>query len=67
MKEKLPYSLHAGASPTIFKFAERLRRNMTDSEKKLWGFLKQKPNGFKFRRQHPFGIYILDFYCHQMQ
>jgi len=67
MKEKLPYSLHVGASPTIFKFAERLRKNMTTSERKLWDFLRHKPNGFKFRRQHPFGIYILDFYCHKTQ
>ncbi|WP_083596520.1 endonuclease domain-containing protein [Cnuella takakiae] len=28
--------------------------------------LRQKLLGCKFSRQHPFGIYILDFYCHQL-
>ncbi|MCL4111168.1 UNVERIFIED_CONTAM: hypothetical protein GTU68_038510 [Idotea baltica] len=41
-----------------------LRSNMTFEELKLWEVLKKKPFGFKFRRQHPFGIFILDFYCH---
>lgn len=27
---------------------------------------KNKPFGFKFRRQHPFINYILDFYCHAL-
>ena len=56
--------MHAGASPGIFKKAEMLRNKMTTSEEKMWNFLKKKPLGFKFRRQHPFGAYILDFYCH---
>ena len=56
--------MHAGASPGIFRKAEMLRKNMTLPEKKMWNFLKTKPMGYKFRRQHPFGIYILDFYCH---
>ncbi|HOB14565.1 MAG TPA: DUF559 domain-containing protein [Novosphingobium sp.] len=29
----------------------------------LWKELRQRPGGFKFRRQHPAGIYILDFFC----
>jgi very-short-patch-repair endonuclease len=33
----------------------------------LWEYLKRKPFGFKFRRQHPFGLYILDFYCHKLK
>ncbi|MBO9682401.1 MAG: DUF559 domain-containing protein [Flavisolibacter sp.] len=33
----------------------------------LWNYLRTKPFGFKFRRQHPFSIYILDFYCHQLK
>jgi len=40
---------------------------MTPSEKKIWEFLKQKPLGYKFRRQHPFSNYILDFYCHKIK
>ncbi|MCE7997127.1 MAG: endonuclease domain-containing protein [Roseivirga sp.] len=57
--------MHAGASARIFQLARKLRDNMTIPEKRLWEFLKSRPNGFKFRRQHPCGEYILDFYCHE--
>jgi very-short-patch-repair endonuclease len=41
-----------------------LRRNSTDAEAALWAQLRAKRlAGFKFRRQHPCGPYILDFYC----
>ena len=59
--------MHAGAKPEIFRFAQKLRCQMTQSEVVLWNFLKYKPLGFKFRRQHPFGVYILDFYCHKVK
>jgi cyclase len=57
--------LHLGASHLIFKNAEVLRYNMTHAELLLWGHLKGSQLGVKFRRQHPLGIYIADFYCHQ--
>lgn len=34
---------------------------MTDAEKKLWHRLRGEQLGAKFRRQHPFENYILDF------
>jgi very-short-patch-repair endonuclease len=40
-----------------------LRRNMTLPEGMLWQVLRQRPAGFKFRRQHPIGRCIVDFYC----
>ncbi len=43
--------------------ARRLRRAMTPPELRLWTALRMRPYGFKFRRQHPFGPYVLDFYC----
>ncbi len=44
--------------------ARRLRRDQTDEEKQLWRALRDhRFAGFKFRRQHPVGGYILDFYC----
>jgi very-short-patch-repair endonuclease len=44
--------------------ARQLRPNQTDDEKELWRALRgHRFAGFKFRRQHPEGIYILDFYC----
>ena len=46
------------------KLQRRLRSNMTDAEQRLWRFLRRKQlSGFKFRRQHPFGDYIIDFVC----
>jgi 3-isopropylmalate/(R)-2-methylmalate dehydratase small subunit len=43
--------------------AKALRRSMTPPELRLWKFLKTKPQGLKFRKQHPAGPYTLDFYC----
>lgn len=40
---------------------------MTEAEKLLWFYLKEGFEGCKFRRQHPFGIYIADFYCHKIR
>jgi cyclase len=57
--------LFLSAGPEIFKNAHRLRNNMTHAETILWGHLKGNQLGRKFRRQHPLGIYIADFYCHQ--
>ncbi|MEH3047469.1 endonuclease domain-containing protein [Sphingomonas adhaesiva] len=45
------------------KRARRLRRDMTLPEVLLWQRLRGAPNGCKFRRQHPAGAYVLDFYC----
>ena len=39
----------------------------TESEQKLWSYLKTKPLGIKFRRQHPLGPFIVDFYAHQIK
>ncbi len=41
--------------------ARRLRREMTDAERKLWSHLRAKKLGVHFRKQAPFGPYILDF------
>jgi very-short-patch-repair endonuclease len=44
--------------------ARRLRREQTDEEKDLWRALRAgRFAGFKFRRQHPVGAFVLDFYC----
>ena len=43
-----------------------LRRNSTNAETILWAHLRAKRFvGFKFRRQHSCGPFILDFYCPQ--
>jgi len=42
----------------------KLRTEMTDAEKALWRVLQgRQVSGLKFRRQHSFGDYILDFVC----
>ena len=43
--------------------ARGLRRTMTPPEVKLWQYLRTQPDGVKFRRQHPIGLFVLDFYC----
>jgi len=52
----------------MIAYARKLRRNQTDAEMFLWQLLRgRRLGGFKFRRQHPFGPYILDFFCMQRQ
>jgi len=46
--------------------ARELRKKQTPAEQLLWEILRDRQLlGFKFRRQHQFGDYILDFYCHE--
>jgi very-short-patch-repair endonuclease len=51
-----------GPAETIRR-ARKLRADMTLPESVLWRALRERPGGFKFRRQHPASVYILDFYC----
>jgi very-short-patch-repair endonuclease len=44
--------------------SRNLRKRQTDAENLLWRNLRQKQaEGFRFRRQHPIGRYIVDFVC----
>lgn len=43
--------------------ARQLRRNMSPPEHRLWAVLRARPEGLKFRKQHPIGRIVLDFYC----
>ena len=44
--------------------AKHLRQPQTLAEQKLWDMLRSRRlAGYKFRRQHPIGKYIVDFYC----
>jgi very-short-patch-repair endonuclease len=44
--------------------ARRLRLTPTDAEIRLWSRLRRKQlEGFRFRRQHPLGPYVVDFFC----
>jgi hypothetical protein len=52
-------------APTLtFKQARKLRRDMSLPEVILWEHLRRGGlSGMHFRRQHPAGPYVLDFYC----
>ena len=44
--------------------ARGLRRSETSVERVLWSKLRNRQiDGWKFKRQVPFGYYILDFFC----
>ena len=44
--------------------ATELRQNTTDAERRLWAVLRDRRlQGYKFRRQHPIGRFIVDFAC----
>ena len=55
----------AGPTPRkMVRAARMLRKNSTDAEDKLWYRLRARQIGdLKFRRQHPIGPYVIDFYC----
>ena len=49
------------AKPTT---AQRLRRKLSTPEVLLWSRLRRREPGKPvFRRQHPVGPYVVDFYC----
>jgi very-short-patch-repair endonuclease len=51
-------------SPRALSRARTLRRDETEAERKLWGYLRNRSlAGFKFRRQVPIPPYIADFAC----
>ena len=61
-------NLHNNAKGSTYENAKFLREFKTKAEDKLWENLRsRKLNNLKFRRQHPFGEYVLDFYCHEIQ
>ena len=50
--------------PNILKRARELRKEQTPAEQKVWRVLRNRQlEGYKFRRQHPIGRLIVDFYC----
>jgi len=60
-------SMFKGAPTSSFEKARWLRKNMTLAEKMLWKRLKNKQvQGYRFRRQHPIHLFIVDFYCHEL-
>ena len=50
-------------SRATVRMARGLRRVMSPPEVLLWQRLRLRPCGVKFRRQHPVGVYVADFYA----
>ena len=51
-------------APELIRYrAREMRRAPTQPERALWALLRRNDLGLHFRRQHPTGPYILDFYC----
>lgn len=53
--------MHFGASKIIFKYAEVLRKDMTNTEKIIWDGFSKNQLGGKVRTQHPMEKYMADF------
>jgi very-short-patch-repair endonuclease len=46
------------------QYARSLRKQMTEAERLLWCHLRNRQlGGWKFRRQHPIGPFVVDFIC----
>ena len=45
--------------------AKASRKEMSPPDIGLWLALRRKPDGLKFRKQHPSDPYVADFYCHE--
>jgi methionine--tRNA ligase beta chain len=51
---------------SVKTFARKLRQEQPDAESLMWALLRDRRlGGAKFRRQHPFQPYVLDFFCHE--
>jgi len=48
--------------------ARQLRKAETWAEKLMWRWLRDRRfSRYKFRRQHPVGDYVLDFFCEEAE
>ena len=60
--------MHHGARPSTFRNAAHLRDHPTKAEEILWKKLRNNQiEGVHFRRQHPFDVYVPDFYANSVK
>ena len=53
-----------GTTVGIMQAAQQMREDMTEAEAILWEAIRERRlGGLKFRRQHPAGRFVFDFYC----
>jgi len=64
---KIGVRTHRTSDKGTVLFARALRESLTPAEQMLWERLRRKSlMGFRFRRQHPIGSYIADFFCNEV-
>ena len=64
--KRIERPIYFDASVEIIRRAAILRKNTTETEQLLWARISKKQlDGLHFRRQHPIGKFIVDFYCHE--
>ncbi len=60
--------MHYGAKPRLFEYAAEMRKKPTATERIIWEVVKTAPfDQYRFRRQHPIGAFIADFYSHRLK
>ncbi len=64
----MPRHTRGKTSAMIVRAARELRQEATDAEARLWDALRgRRLDGLKFRRQHPYEQFVLDFFCVEHQ
>ena len=64
----MPRHTRGKTSAMIVRAARELRQEATDDEARLWDTLRgRRLAGLKFRRQHPYERFVLDFFCVEHQ
>lgn len=68
MSRSTPRRRYRGVTEQTQQHALKLRKRMTKAERMLWRELKEeKLDGLHFRRQQPYGPFILDFLCAKLK
>jgi very-short-patch-repair endonuclease len=64
----MPQPVRGKTMRAVVVRARGLRREQTPTEMRLWSALRNRQLvGLKFRRQHPYGQFVLDFFCVERQ
>ena len=62
--EELLHISHTALVKNAVRMARLLRKKETWAEKLMWSWLRERRfSDYKFRRQHTFAHYLLDFFC----
>jgi very-short-patch-repair endonuclease len=61
--KNMPRPKSHSVSPALLQRSRDFRHPLTPPEAKVWAAARDRKMGFKIRRQHPIGRFILDFYC----